>query len=468
MSVACRPAVYRQQSHPLLQGNPFAMVLPPIPTDKEAFQWLDHRPPARPDGFKDLPLEERLLYLGDLPHRTVPLSTSVYIFQQIVRAAHASFFCRDPRNPRFMEALLELGEGRTHLLQRLVRDGGGPRGMLLVGITGAGKTRLADRVVEYFGEDPILHTSIDDRPCKWLQLSVVWTQCRATVKSTFNAASAAVDGRLHTDYYLARESTRSRSGFENVLVRATSSHGCPLLMLHDLQNVSQFAEEAKFVMDALCNFMEDTGVPVLCSSTWRINPVYANSVMHSSKLQGAGRFVMDALPYGADFRRVLQAHKEMHVSVRDVKYSPDFDRLAAIYTMGVPRFICFLMDAIFRRHAHDEKLVANRGLLDSINDEELAPYRDALEVLRRVRHGMPISEVDRQRYEDLLPEVPAKQLKVLPEEVQKLEKRGKKKETPDEAQEPSPAGRTRRTGTATPKRSSTAPSIRGTRMLDIT
>lgn len=411
----------RAETDPQLSGNILAEICPlPPATDEAAFEMLRRRPQVRPAGFLDqsLALREEWLDRLDRFHYVFPIE--IAFLRSVISLMRKSFIPRDLRNPRVMEALLEAADGKFMRLERLVSVGGCKLAMLLLGPTGSGKTSLVDRIVDLIGQVARTHCRLNEKTVSWQQLPAIRVHCGVTLKETLKALIEVIDAILRSRYQWIRSKDRTRPGYLEAVMRASSCHFCPLIILDDVHCLREADREAGLILETLCMIIEGVGIPILAVGTPPFEALIQENAMHLGKLSSHDRFKFSPMRRDEARAGYLSALKEQHVSKSSPKYSDDFDRHLHSLDMGIVRVECDYMKYALKRHAHNESTILNKSVLDDICVNEMAIYEPSMRVLRAHQLGIPLPVDVYRRYEDLLPRERVRTDMKSKEELQKL------------------------------------------------
>lgn len=399
-----RDAVYRDEidPDPQLRGNAMAAVWP-RPGD-DLFKALRKRPPPRVQHFADLSLAQRLEHLSRLDDFHYPFEGEQGYLLTVISQVRKSYLARNATNPQVMRVLMSAAEGRFTAVPRLSEaGGGGGLGVLVTGISGAGKSCWVDRVQALYGQRPWVHKQINGRPCRWFQLGGIRVKVKRTWRATLEAIIQAIDFQLSTDYYSKREKAATKGRYENSVLAAATGHFAPYIILEDLDRIRMTDEGSKEILDGLIDLMEAAGLVIIVVGTVKLRRLFKQEPMYFAKFSSAGDIRFERLQPSKGASHFIKTLQSQSVSKNPIKFSADFEKQFLISTMGVRRIMRETMRCILTRHAHDESTVVDAKLLESIARDEMEAFQDCVGVLRQYDLGMPAKYEDYQAYEHFLP-----------------------------------------------------------------
>jgi hypothetical protein len=422
--------------HPLPQyrkdakypGHQLIEALPDIPTTEEAYRALLQLSPDRPSGFREFPTHRKLDLHGDLKLLFLPTAEHVSALQKGVRAVRDGLAYRNLSDPRVHAALYRSAEGRRIGLGRLNPSGGGCLGLLLQGVTGAGKTSFIDRLYAYLTRDGtqcvIWHQEIEGKRCLWPQIPCLRIQCQTTVKGTVAALASQIDGLLGTDHRSRFRGRMPTESFITDLCQILTIQFVGLLIVEDVQKLR--ARE-KDVLEYFCDLMEESGIPVLLVSTYKFRRILARDPTLLSKLTAGGEFDFGLMFYDPkweaepdpdddDWTPFVKGLWDLNTFDQPTPMPAWLPRVVHFHTQGIRRITREMLGALFDRCAYATEVKLTEALIDDIAAVELAKYQEGLTALRRLRiQGAPISDAEAELVEHYL--LPTEAVKELQEQV---------------------------------------------------
>jgi hypothetical protein len=177
-----------------------------------------------------------------------------------------------------------------------------------------------------------------------------------------------------------------------------------VLIIDDVQNLREANFDTLELLKFLCNFMENTGIPLVVSGTYRLLSILRDNIAYGSKLASKG--ILDFAPLSTDSDELLmlvEGYWAYSVLGSPMPMPTELPRLVAYHTQGVPRLMRILMIALHRRMAASEASpLSIEQHLHGIALDELFIYQGPLNALRKLAAGT-LTEIIAADFEDFIP-----------------------------------------------------------------
>jgi hypothetical protein len=425
-------AQYHEETNPEYAGNSLIMTLPELPLEVELFEKFARLPARRGDAHRHASLPYRIDALGAIQNTYVPFRRDYDAFYQIFNAMRSCYASRNPANPEVMRAIMRALAGQYDTIERQSTSGGGANGLVLIGSTGMGKTSMLDRFVNFMGPQVVFHRELGGRRCRWPQIKYIRVQASPTEGSlTWLAESVAarIDALLGTRFNARFGARVGLTKYILQITKACSCHLLGMLIVDDVQNISEVSKHKELFLKTLSTFMEITGIPVLLVSTYKAAPVILDDLMYASKLTARGTTEFPAFELGEDWNTFLEALWESHPFPMDVPMPGDFPRIMHWHSQGILRIARELVVALFNYMAREEVYVPTMELLDAISADKFKHYQAHLSTLRSWRQDIKLTKAEYALSSDLIP--PASGLKRLQDDIDLRSKRGAQAKLPE-------------------------------------
>jgi len=386
-----------------LRGNQMAMAFPPLLSDRELFKDLFKPVPARPEGFRDLPIEQRqehLLRINTSFHYVFPSDLS--LVRRTLGIVRTTLRSRDPREPKVKRAILSVLDGRNAQVPRMeTSGGGGGLGLLIAGLSGVGKTSLVDRIAHHLGNFGRFHPHLDGEPAQWPQLGIV----RVNVGETWALTQEKILGecnRQHGSDVNPRKA-RTRGQLDMDVPGALSRGLAPILLVDEVQKLNMKAEssETKRIIRGLNDLMTEYGIPVGLIGAMSVRKLLLEFPHEMSRYTTGGDITLDRLTtFDADTNNFINELLKHAVSKDRPKVSDSFNKDLWAHCMGLRRYMVEYARVALAIQAEDERTCLNKDLLRAIALKDLQCFEPTLSFLRKVDLGMTLSYQDCQTYEN--------------------------------------------------------------------
>lgn len=396
--------------------NPLLSYLPPVQDTESTALLLSYGPKARDAEFFQRPWYHRFDAIAHHDEIHAALSYEVLAYRCIHSHIRRCYTFRNPASPQVQEHLYAINalaesdwvSGRAfRTLQRLIPSGGGGLGFTIDGPTGIGKSSFSDRIFEVFkGGAPITHSVIGGKNLRQRQLTILRTSCTGEgLKDVCYDLLQRGDAALNTDY--SRIGRRAATLWEYVhqVLRMATSNYVGMVMIDDLQRLAEFNDQSERTLRLLSNFMQATGIPILTFGTHRVKKVLGSpqNTQEGAKLMGLGHQTFNRIAPGGDWDKLNQAIWRFRVSHPHQKMPLWLPSVTHWLAQGLPRYLRFLMDEVFRRMVRQEKNIAvDKNLIVECACVALGPYQEALNNLRTLSIGGTLDSGQYVKYEHLL------------------------------------------------------------------
>lgn len=389
---------------PLLRGNPMAMVFPPPMDDKTLLKKLLVRPKPFPPGWKEWVLSARLGLLEFITMCHYVFLCDLELAHKVLALVRATFRRRDPRDPRVMRAILQVAAGKMVSVTRFgSTGGGGGLGILVIGISGVGKSSALDRVVKFLGAYGRIHTSLNGEPTRWPQLGVIRVNVGDTWKDTLKRILAEANRQLGRDLHHAP--TRATTLELAQRVRAALSMGwAPVLMLDEIQRLANLTPAlAKEILNGAIDLMSGEGIPVVLVGNEMVRRLFSLHKAELAKFSNGGERKFGPLEeFDEDTANFIGFLKCYAVSLNPIVYEDNFDHMLWVHCMGIKRIMVEYMRCVLERHAKNEAIKVGAQLLQNISENEMIEFERVLSTIRRLKLGHKPTYAEYQEYEEFL------------------------------------------------------------------
>ncbi len=292
--------IYTPSPIPAFKGNPLIEALPPIRSDKELIKRFNTIPDIEP-SIRKLPPELRTLALVDFERFNYPLAEYLELARKIEAAIYRGYSTKNPLLPTGNHFVHYLDPEETPVQPSSGRFEPMPTGITLVGPSGAGKTRMVDRVLGEF-DQVIEHESYHGKELSlkqvvWLKIDCPEDQSLVTFAMNF---LSALDDALDKDYFGVSAKTRINKGvIRQKVVRLARTYRVGFIVLDEFSNLRlpqrATADNVPPLLKLILNLMNGSGVPFLFSGNPEMLDVLKLTLKTARRAENGGVIEMDPL-----------------------------------------------------------------------------------------------------------------------------------------------------------------------------
>lgn len=412
---------YIDQSISEYRDNPLIEALPKILSEKEAAHAMLLRPTFQPEE-RSLPIEERWHLLARLKHVVVPRMIFYDVERTISRLLRSGYVVRSPLAAETWRAVYA-AQDQARLASMDPQLVPSESQMLMVGLSGSGKTTCADAVLRMYPQQVIHHKVWHGRQVPITQLVWLKVTCpkNGSISSFCREFARQVDVALKTDgkyEKLFSKAKMTEDMLEGSMRQIAATHFLGILIIDEIQrlNLAKTGGTAP-----LLHFFQDLRtmlrVPVVEIGTNKAAKLFASEMKDGRRGSESGLI---------QFERPQKRIKEWDNFVRRIwtyqwirkPQEPDEDMLDTVFdlTQSIPDFIVLLFKLAQQRAMLDGTEALTPALLRQTYDESLTLLHGPINALREN------TVKSLSRYEDLLPvEEALLKLLELPKQVTVVE-----------------------------------------------
>ncbi len=276
-------AVYADQEIAEYRNNPFIEGLPPIADDEAALDGMQVVVRAS-NAERGLPSHMRRHLIARIRNLHQPFEPHIELFHTVNVMIRQGYVKRNPLDKRYVREMTAIiGE-----IERAAKEKRPPKVAIgsytaasgsLLGLSGVGKTRAIDRVLDALGPQVLEHPELSGPLGMTMQVVYLKVTCsEGSVRSLCSDCISALDTLLGTDY--ARlHCTRAASAdtLRAALARLAWLHGLGLIVVDEVNNLLNAKGGAAASVKNYFKVLADiVGVPVLVVGTEDATAVLAD------------------------------------------------------------------------------------------------------------------------------------------------------------------------------------------------
>jgi ABC-type dipeptide/oligopeptide/nickel transport system ATPase component len=393
---------YAEQNIAEYRDNPLIEALPPIFTEKEAARAMILRPQIQPEE-RAMSTGERWHVLARLKYVVIPRLIFYDVERTISRLLRAGYVVRNAFEAATWRGIYTAQDREQwrYLDWQLIQC---ESQLVIVGLSGSGKTTCADAILRTYPQQVIHHTTWRGRPLPITQLVWLKVTCpkNGSISSFCREFARQVDVALDTGGKY--EKLFSRTGMredmlEGAMRQIAATHFLGILIIDEIQRLS--LQKTRGTVPLL-HFFQDLRtvlrVPVVEIGTSKAASLFTHEMKDGRRASESGLIQFERPPKRVkewdDFVRRIWTYQWVR-QPRD----PDDEMLDTVFDLSqsIPDFVVLLF-----------KLAQQRAMLDG--SETLTPqllrqtYDDALTLLHPAINALRTNtKKSLSQYEDLLP-----------------------------------------------------------------
>lgn len=384
-------AEYHEQDIDDYRGNPLLEALPPIRSTRELARGLRYRPTYN-EADRHLAPEIRQHLTEKVLSFVQPLTIHVDLAHRISRLIRNGYIARNPVLPRYRT---DMEEGLAALHRYGPRRGPRATAMLIVGISGAGKTTGLDATFDTYPQ-VIEHSHYRDRPFLFTQVVHLRLECpadssvRGLCLSFFNAIDDLL-GTRYRDRYVRFKTTVDM--LLSTMARISAAHGLGVLVVDEIQCLASAKSGGEKVMlNFFSQLVNTIGVPVVLVGTPGAVGVITREFRHARRGTGQGDLIWDRMRRDTDINDAEWRHfcdslwKYQYVK-HPSPLTPELYDVLYEESQGITDVVVKLYMLAQHRAIQAGTERITRGLIRAVARDSLQAIRPVLKALRDGRQG---------------------------------------------------------------------------------
>ncbi len=292
MAVPVQP-IYREPRNPEDVGNPFVEALPPRAPDRVILQRLRRKIDLL-ESERLLDTTSRLEALEKLDAWIIPQPEYIPTFRMIEKAILDSYRARNPLSATTNHYLHYLNPDDTIEAPDTGRPKSLAKAGTIVGLTGVGKSRMLERILDYYPQ-VFGHTGYNDSKMELKQ--VIWLKVTCLDGMSLRGLCLRILGAL--DEALDREYTKPASTIDALLLqieRQLRLNFVGIVAIDELQELDAGGSVgADRITAFLLNLIDRAGVPILLCGNPKLLKVVKRQFRIARRAEQAGYVEIDAM-----------------------------------------------------------------------------------------------------------------------------------------------------------------------------
>lgn len=395
-------AAYCEQRVAEYRDNPLIEALPSILSEKEAALAMMLRPTFDSEE-RQMPTEERWHLLARLKYVVVPRLVFYDVERTISRLLRAGYVVRNPLEAATWRTIYGAQDSTQpqNLDSQLIPC---DSQMLIVGLSGSGKTTCADAILRTYPHQVIHHRRWKDRHLPITQLVWLKVTCpkNGSISSFCREFARQVDVALGTEGKYEKLFSRSRMRedmLEGAMRQIAATHFLGILIIDEIQRLSvSRAGGAVPLLHFLQDLRTALRVPIVEIGTSKAARLFTREMKDSRRAAESGMIEFERPPMRVkewdDFVRRIWTYQWL----RNPR-PPDEEMLDTVFDLSqsIPDFVVLLFKLAQQRAMLDKSETLTPTLLKQTYDDALVLLHPAINALRKN------TAASLSQYEDLLP-----------------------------------------------------------------
>ena len=262
----------------IYQGNPLIECLPPL-LETEQMVGVLAKYPDFDESHRNLPTASRLLLLRQAKRFYQPVQQSIELGLALNTMIRDSYQYRNPLDfHQCAERRQQIGAIDWFDIDDYDDDGSQTDGIIIVGLSGVGKTRSLRRNLAYIPQ-VITHRSYQGQKLILQQIGWLAIDCPAkgTIWGLCSAFFAAIDRILGTNYLKLYVKDRTKA---EVLIKSMATiadiHCLGILVIDEVQNL-EGAREGRVLLNFLVQLSNELKIPIVLVGTFKAEKVLTHA-----------------------------------------------------------------------------------------------------------------------------------------------------------------------------------------------
>lgn len=388
------PAIYEDTDVRQYKGNPFIEALPPILSVEQAGSSLKGKVQFEESDRIASGKARMHMVVSLLDDYFQPLSQHVQLEERIGMMIRRGYVGRNLNdgtlNKRLQQGyeLIKTGGDKT---ANFAVEKTTARSMSLIGISGSGKSKSLDRVLETYPQ-VIYHEAAN-----FIQLTYLKIECPSNgdLESLCLNFFSAVDAILDTNYEQRYSKQRLSVPKMLALMRQTATHrAIGVLVIDEIQRLSRVRSGGKEQMlEFFVELVNQVGIPVVLVGTPKARPIFELELQSGRRSAGIGSIYWETIPQKITTQDGVKDHPNWRNFTKDLwKYQwlihgndPLTDEIRDCWydlSQGVLDIVVKLFVLAQLRAIASKKERITVSVLKSVYEQELKPVHPMLAALR--------------------------------------------------------------------------------------
>jgi len=377
-------AEYQEQDILEYMNNPFIEALGPILSQQEVIGKLSVYPPYNKEErfFED---HKRVHFIQRLLHYYQPMPIHLGIQSSIDRILRAGYLSRNPLTKAYAKGYVDNWNNiQNRTFDSSVTQTG--QTLTIVGVSGVGKTRTYQRIIDTMYPQVISHTSYKDKPLNMLQVShlTIQTPFDGSVKTIIYDFMYQIDLLLGTNYFNRYANSRlSTSQLMPLMAQQAKLINLGFLAIDELQHLKEVKSKSSTqVLNFLTTLINTVNIPIITIATPKVMNILQSQFRQARRSTNSGNIMWDRLENDGIWDLFVQGMWKYQWTREEAPFSKEYSSAFYHECQGIADIAVklYMMVQLRAISSGEEKITID--LIKTVSQEELKMVQPMLHALR--------------------------------------------------------------------------------------
>ncbi|WP_191559396.1 ATP-binding protein [Metabacillus idriensis] len=328
-------AEYIEQDILEYRNNPFIEALGPILSQQEVIDKLSIYPTYNKEE-RFLEDHKRVHFVTRLLHYYQPMPIHLELQSSIDRLLRSGYIYRNPFLKRYAKDYVDnWGNIQSGSFDSSIIQTG--QTLTIVGVSGVGKTRTLQRILDTTLPQVISHTSYKNKPLNMFQVSylIIQTPFDGSVKTIIYDFMYQMDLLLGTNYFNRYANSRlSTSQLMPIMAQIAKNVGC--LIIDELQHLREVkSKNSTQILNFFTTLINSINIPIIMISTPKGMSILQSQFRQARRNTNAGNIMWDRLKKDEVWDLFVQGLWKYQWTREVTHFSEEFSSLLFDNSQGV-------------------------------------------------------------------------------------------------------------------------------------
>jgi len=377
-------ADYKKQEDILeYQNNPLIEALTPMLSQQEVIDQLSVYPPFKNEE-RFLEDHKRMHLIQRILRYYQPLPIHLKVYSSIDCLLRAGYVSRNPLSKAYSKGYIDNWNNiqNKSFDTSVIQTG---QTMSIVGVSGVGKTRTLQRILEMFPQ-VVSHTNYEGKPLNLYQIShlTIQTPFDGAVKTIIYDFMYQIDLLMGTNYFNRYANSRlSTSQLMPIMAQIAKSVNLGVLILDELQHLkSMKSKNLTQVLNFFTTLINSVNVPLVMVGTPKAMDVLQSQFRQARRNTNAANIMWDRVEKDEIWDLFIQGLWKYQWTREETPFSEEFSLLLYHFSQGVLDLCvkAYMMIQLRCISSGEEKITTH--IIKEVCEKELTMVQPMLHALR--------------------------------------------------------------------------------------